>query len=58
MTYACFIFIAPGQDATKKLWLLEDKGGVVVHGLEEVIVRSAAEIYAVRYDVGNKYEHG
>lgn len=31
----------------KKLRLLEDRSGVVVHGLEEVIVRSATEIYQV-----------
>eukprot|EP00955_Chlamydomonas_euryale_P098900 365180-Chlamydomonas_euryale.AAC.14 len=30
-----------------KLRLLEDRSGVVVNGLDEVIVRSAAEIYAV-----------
>ena len=35
------------DDSTKKLRLLEDRGSVVVHGLEEVIVRSAAEIYQV-----------
>lgn len=28
--------------------LLEDRSGVVVQGLEEVIVRSATEIYQVR----------
>ena len=32
----------------KKLRLLEDKGGVVVHGLEEVIVRNPTEIYQVK----------
>ena len=36
------------KDASKKLRLLEDRGGVVVHGLEEVIVRSATEIYQVK----------
>lgn len=38
--------------------LLEDKSGVVVQGLEEVIVRSAAEIYQVRFEgmrVGGGY---
>ena len=34
-------------DDKKALRLLEDKNGVVVQGLEEVIVRSAAEIYSV-----------
>jgi kinesin family protein 11 len=37
------------KDASKRqqLRLLEDRSGVVVHGLEEVIVRSATEIYQV-----------
>ncbi|KAJ9521899.1 hypothetical protein QJQ45_024772 [Haematococcus lacustris] len=40
--------MAGGQDDdSKKLRLLEDRSGVVVQGLEEVIVKSAAEIYQV-----------
>mmetsp|Transcript_27007 Transcript_27007/g.59061 ORF Transcript_27007/g.59061 Transcript_27007/m.59061 type:complete len:1042 (+) Transcript_27007:153-3278(+) len=35
------------KDISKKLRLLEDRSGVNVQGLEEVIVRSAAEIYQV-----------
>jgi kinesin family protein 11 len=37
------------RDASRgqRLRLLEDRSGVVVSGLEEVIVRSAAEIYQV-----------
>ena len=38
---------ADNKEDDCKLRLLEDRGGVVVHGLEEVIVKSAAEIYQV-----------
>jgi hypothetical protein len=34
--------------------LLEDRNGVVVHGLEEVIVHSAAEIYQVRKEQSSR----
>lgn len=34
-------------DDSKKLRLLEDRSGVVVQGLEEAIVKSAAEIYQI-----------
>lgn len=34
-------------DGKARLRLLEDRGGVVVQGLEEMIVRSATEIYQV-----------
>jgi kinesin family protein 11 len=40
------------RDDTKRLRLLEDRSGVVAQGLEEFIVTSAAEIYAVRWAVG------
>lgn len=35
------------KDESKRLRLLEDRSGVVVQGLEEVSVKSAAEIYQV-----------
>jgi kinesin family protein 11 len=37
-----------GKEDAKRLRLLEDRSGVVVQGLEEVVVKSAAEIYQVR----------
>ena len=37
-----------GKEDGKRLRLLEDRSGVVVQGLEEVVVKSAAEIYQVR----------
>lgn len=33
--------------AAQKLRILEDRGGVVVQGLEEIIVKSSADIYAL-----------
>ncbi|KAG2447294.1 hypothetical protein HYH02_007624 [Chlamydomonas schloesseri] len=36
-----------GKEDAKRLRLLEDRSGVVVQGLEEVVVKSAAEIYQV-----------
>jgi hypothetical protein len=39
---------APADDKDKqRLRLLEDRGGVVVQGLEEAVVKNAAEIYQV-----------
>ncbi|KAG2494956.1 hypothetical protein HYH03_006891 [Edaphochlamys debaryana] len=35
------------KDESKRLRLLEDRSGVVVQGLEEVVVKSATEIYQV-----------
>lgn len=39
--------LPPSSSAAGGLRLMEDRAGVVVQGLEEVVVKSAAEIYAV-----------
>ncbi|KAK9822824.1 hypothetical protein WJX81_005423 [Elliptochloris bilobata] len=39
--------LAVGDAANAKLRMLEDRGGVVVQGLEEIIVRGARDIYAL-----------
>eukprot|EP00775_Hariotina_reticulata_P002385 gene2385-2689_t len=39
--------LSAGDDKEKRLRLLEDRSGVVVQGLEEAVVKNAAEIYQV-----------